>query len=99
NGLIRTLGQVALATFTNTEGLVDEGGNLFLAGANSGTPVITTPGQMGAGFITAGALELSNVDIGEEFIKMILTSTGYSANSRVIRTADELMQQLLVLGR
>jgi flagellar hook protein FlgE len=54
---------------------------------------------MGAGFITAGALELSNVDIGEEFIKMILTSTGYSANSRVIRTADELMQQLLVLGR
>ncbi len=99
NGLIRTLGQVAVATFTNTEGLVDEGGNLFLAGANSGTPVITSPGQMGAGFITSGALELSNVDIGEEFIKMILTSTGYSANSRVIRTADELMQQLLVLGR
>lgn len=99
NGLIRTLGQVALATFTNTEGLVDEGGNLFRVGANSGSPVITTPGQMGAGFITSGALELSNVDIGEEFIKMILTSTGYSANSRVIRTADELMQQLLVLGR
>jgi flagellar hook protein FlgE len=99
NGLIRTLGQVALATFTNTEGLVDEGANLFRVGANSGSPIITTPGQLGAGQITSGALELSNVDIGEEFIKMILTSTGYSANSRVIRTADELMQQLLVLGR
>jgi flagellar hook protein FlgE len=46
-----------------------------------------------------GSLELSNVDIGDEFIKLILSSTGYSANARVIRTADELMQQLLVLGR
>jgi len=99
NGLVRTLGQLPLATFANPEGLVDDGSNLFSVGADSGPPIIATPGQFGTGQIVAGALELSNVDIGEEFIKLILSSTGYSASSRVIRTADELMQQLLVLGR
>jgi flagellar hook protein FlgE len=49
--------------------------------------------------VIAGALEGSNVDLGQEFTQMILTSTGYSASSRVIRTTDELLQQLLVLGR
>ncbi|MBX3384228.1 MAG: flagellar hook protein FlgE [Phycisphaeraceae bacterium] len=99
NGLVRTLGQVALARFTNPEGLQDVGGNMFRPGANSGPPIITTPGDFGTGEITSGALEGSNVDLGEEFVKMILSSTGYSASSRVIRTADELLQQLLVLGR
>jgi flagellar hook protein FlgE len=99
NGLTRTLGQVVLATFTNPEGLVEQGSNLFSVGANSGVPAVTTPGTFSAGRIISGSLELSNVDLGEEFIKMILTSTGYSANSRVIRTTDELMQQLLVIGR
>jgi flagellar hook protein FlgE len=99
NGLTRTIGQVALATFTNNEGLVDEGDNLFRPGANSGTAVVTTPGTLGAGTIVGGALELANVELGDEFIKLIQSSTGYSANSRVIRTTDELMQQLLVLGR
>ncbi len=99
NGPTRTIGQVALATFPNNEGLVDQGGNLFGVGANSGSPIVTTPTVLGAGRTIGGALELSNVDLGEEFIKMILASTGYSASSRVIRTADELMQQLLVLGR
>jgi flagellar hook protein FlgE len=99
NGLTRTLGQVALATFANQEGLVDRGNNLFSVGTNSGSPVITTPGSFGTGLIVGGALELSNVDLGQEFINMITTSTGYSASSRVIRTVDELMQQLLVIGR
>lgn len=99
NGLIRTLGQVALATFTNPEGLEDVGNSLFSTAGNSGTPTITTPGNFGTGQITPGALELSNVDLGEEFIKMIVASTGYSASSRVIRTADELLQQLMVIGR
>jgi flagellar hook protein FlgE len=99
NGLVRTLGQVAIATFANSEGLVDQSENLFSVGANSGTPVVTTAGTLGAGQFVGGSLELSNVDIGEEFIKMILSSTGYSASSRVIRTADELLQQLMVLGR
>jgi len=99
NGLQRTLGQVALATFTNVEGLVDLGDNLFTVGPNSGTPVVTTPGGFGTGRLVSGALELSNVDLGQEFINLILASTGYSASSRVIRTTDELLQQLLVLGR
>ncbi len=99
NGLVRPLGQLAIATFSNTEGLVDAGNNLFSTGVNSGPAITTTAGSMGTGQVIGGALELSNVDLGEEFIKMILSSTGYSASSRVIRTADELMQQLLVLGR
>lgn len=99
NGLTRTLGQIAVATFTNPAGLVDNGSNLYQTGGNSGEAVITgaTTGQ--AGRILGGTLELSNVDLGQEFTSLILATTGYSASSRVIRTADELMQQLLVLGR
>lgn len=99
NGLTRTLGQVALATFRNSEGLVDLGNNIFTVGANSGPPVEAAPGQLGAGSIVSGALELSNVDLGQEFITMITASTGYSASSRVVRTADDLIQQLLLIGR
>lgn len=99
NGLTRTLGQVALAVFSNPEGLIDAGANLFRTGPNSGLPAVTTPTSLGAGSLVGGALEQSNVDLSEEFTKMILASTGFSANSRVIRTTDELMQQLLVIGR
>jgi flagellar hook protein FlgE len=99
NGLTRTLGQVALATFVNPEGLVENGSNLYSVGANSGAAVVVEPGTFNGGRVLGGSLELSNVDLGEEFIKMIQSQTGYSASSRVIRTADELMQQLLVLGR
>jgi flagellar hook protein FlgE len=90
---------VAIANFTNVEGLADQGNSLYSVGANSGPPQIVDPGTFGAGRVAGGSLELSNVDLGDEFVKMILTSTGYSANSRVVRTTDELMQQLLVLGR
>jgi flagellar hook protein FlgE len=99
NGAVRTLGEVVIANFSNPAGLIDSGGNLFGTGPNSGPAVLANPGNLGSGLIVAGALEMSNVDLGEEFTQMILTSTGYSASSRVIRTADELMQQLLVLGR
>lgn len=99
NGLTRTLGQVALAKFANPEGLVDAGSNLFSAGPNSGSALIAKPLDFGTGRIVGGALELSNVDLSQEFINMILASTGYSAASRVITTTDELINQLLVLGR
>lgn len=99
NGLTRSIGQIAVASFTNQEGLVDIGNNLFRVGPNSGTPLITTPLNFGTGRIVGGALELSNVDLSAEFINMILTSTGYSASSRVITTADQLIQQLLTVGR
>ncbi len=99
NGATRIMGQVVLANFSNPAGLVDEGGNLFSTGPNSGPAAVANPGQLGLGVVVSGALEGSNVDLGREFTEMILTSTGYSASSRVIRTTDELLQQLLVLGR
>jgi flagellar hook protein FlgE len=99
NGLTRNLGQVALAQFTNPGGLVDIGNNNFRVGPNSGDPLITTPLSFGTGRLIGGALELSNVDLSNEFINMILASTGYSAASRVITTTDELLDQLLLLGR
>ena len=99
NGLTRTIGQIIVATFTNPEGLIDAGNNLFAVGPNSGTALITTPGNFGTGRMIGGALEQSNVDLGQEFINLVLTQTGYSAATRVIQTTDELIQQLLVLGR
>ena len=99
NGLTRTLGQIAMAKFTNPEGLVDVGSNLFEVGPNSGTPLVAAPLEFGNGRIIGGALELSNVDLSQEFTNMILTSTGYSAAGRVINTSDQLLQQLLLLGR
>lgn len=99
NGLTRTIGQIALAKFSNPEGLVDAGNGLFSIGPNSGNPLVTSPLDFGTGRLVGGALELSNVDLSQEFINMILASTGYSASGRVISTTDELIDQLLVLGR
>ncbi len=99
NGLTRTIGQMVMATFTNAEGLVDIGNNLYSVGPNSGTPLITAPQNFGAGRIVGGALEQSNVDLGQEFIDLVQTSTGYSAAARVISTTDQLLQQLIALGR
>ena len=95
NGATRTLGQIAMATFSNRQGLVDRGGNMFVEGANSGAAVIGTPGTLSSGKIVSGSLELSNVDISEEFINLIIASTGFSAASRVITTSDQLLTALL----
>jgi flagellar hook protein FlgE len=99
NGLTRTLGQVPLAAFSNPEGLVEVGQSLFTNGPNAGTPVTVIPGQSGTGEVLAGSLELSNVDLSAEFVNLILASTGYSGASRIITTTDQLLQQLLTIGR
>jgi flagellar hook protein FlgE len=99
NGLTRVVGGIALAKFSNPEGLVDAGNSMFRVGPNSGNPLVTSPLEFGTGRVLGGALELSNVDLSQEFINMILASTGYSASSRIITTTDELMDQLLLLGR
>lgn len=99
NGLTRTIGQVALANFTNQAGLVELGESLYAVGSNSGTPIITEAGQFGTGAIIERALEGSNVDLANEFTNMILTTTGYAASSRVITTSDQLLQQLTQLIR
>ncbi len=92
-------GQIALATFTNDEGLVAESENIFLPGVNSGDPAIVAPRTGTAGAVLAGALEQSNVEIAREFIGLITYSTGISAASRVVRTADDLLRELLLLAR
>ncbi len=95
----QVLGQVALATFINDEGLVAMGENTYAPGPNSGAPVVGAPRTGTAGAINAGALEQSNVEIAREFINLISASTGISASSRVVRAADDLLQELLLLSR
>jgi len=99
NGLTRTLGQVAMATFTNPEGLVGGVNNLFYVGPNSGQPVITAPETLGAGRVLGGSLELSNVDLTREFIGLITATTGFSASGRVISTSNDLLNELLLIAR
>ena len=95
NGLSQTIGQVALANFNNASGLVNQGNNQYAAGADSGAAIITTAGSEGTGVIRSGELEQSNVDLSQEFINLIIASTGYSASSRVISTSDQLLTELL----
>lgn len=95
NSQLRTLGQVVVANFANPSGLQEVGGNLFAARPSSGDAAILTPGTGGTGRIVGGALELSNVDLSQEFINLISASTGFAANSRVLTTADRLVQELL----
>jgi flagellar hook protein FlgE len=95
NDLTRNVGQVALATFQNDQGLVNDGGNTFSTGPNSGTAVITTPGNLSAGKIVQSSLEGSNVDLSTEFVNLISASTAFSASSRVITTSEQLLQALL----
>ncbi len=99
NGVKRVLGQVVIAKFINPQGLVDRGGNNYVEAANSGTAVVVTPGGQGVATLVSGSLELSNVDLSEEFTNMIIASTGYSAASRVISTASQLMTELLNASR
>jgi flagellar hook protein FlgE len=99
NGVTRSYGQLALATFRNNEGLLARGDNTFVVGVNSGEAAISAPNVQGAGAIQSGALELSNVDLSREFINLITASTGFSAASRVVRSADEMLQELMLLAR
>ncbi len=99
NGLRRTLGRIPIATFANNNGLVEVGQSLFEAENNSGDPSIVTAGTAGSGGVVARALELSNVELSDEFVNLITASTGFSAASRVITTSDELIQELLGLVR
>jgi flagellar hook protein FlgE len=97
NGVTRNLGQVVLAKFANPDGLEQEGQNMYAAGVNSGLPVVGSPGTQGIGTITAGAVELSNADVGTNLINLITASTMYESNSRVITTTQQLFQDLLSL--
>ena len=90
-----TAGYLSLATFPNQAGLERLGGSLWSQTANSGTPIVGTPGSPGFGATIGGELEMSNVDMATEMTNMITAERGYQANSRVISTADEMLSTLV----
>ena len=99
NGITRDLGQIRLARFANPAGLEQRGQNLYAGGVNSGLAIEGNPGEQGTGQIIAGAVELSNTDIGKNLIDLILASTAYRGNTRVIDASQRLLDELLNLRR
>lgn len=99
NGQVRALAQVALARFPDPIGLVRTGKNMFAESGTSGQPIVGAPDTAGLGRILGNSLELSNVDLGESFIELITAQRGFQANSRVITTSDEVLQELVNLKR
>jgi flagellar hook protein FlgE len=87
--------RIALATFPNASGLERAGDNMWMPSANSGPKTDSIPGQGGAGTLSPGAVEMSNVDLAQTFTNMITAERGFQANSRVITTADDMLQDLV----
>lgn len=99
NGTNRIIGQLALASFVNAGGLEKAGESTYVVTNNSGEPNISESGVAGKGKIISGALEMSNVDLAEQFTDMIVTQRGFQANSKTIQTSDQMLQELLTLKR
>ena len=99
NGLRQNLGQLAMASFNNPSGLEKAGNSSFRVAQNSGEPMVGVAGTGGRGVLSSGALEMSNVDLSEEFTSLIVAQRGFQANSRVITASDELLQDLVNLKR
>jgi flagellar hook protein FlgE len=97
NGRSQAIGQIALATFSNPNGLQKNGSSLYTATANSGNAQIGVAGQGGRGTLSGGTLEMSNVDLAAEFTNLIVAERGFQANSRVITTSDQILQDLVNL--
>ena len=99
NGISRDLGQVRLARFSNPGGLEQRGQNLYAQGINTGLPIEGRPSENGLGTLSAGALELSNTDVGGDLVTLVLASTMYRSNARVITATQQLFDELLNLRR
>lgn len=99
NGQVLKKAQVALANFSNLAGLRKEGGNIFSETTDSGAPVTGAPGTNGLGSIAPNALEQSNVDLGTEFVKLITVQRGFQANSKIITTTDDMLNDLINIKR
>lgn len=99
NGTTQVLGQLTLADFNNPSGLIRTGDNMFQVSANSGSPVLGFAGEGSQSTITSGALEMSNVDLAQEFTQMITAQRGFQSNARVITTSDEMLQELVQIKR
>lgn len=99
NGRSFGLAQIGMAKFTNNEGLVTDGGNVYLQSANSGDPIIGTAATAGRGFMQSSALEASNVDLSKSLTNLIIIQRGYQANGKTITTSDTLLETLIGLKR
>ena len=99
NGLAQDIGRVVLAGFANPGGLEKAGNSTYRAGFNSGAVQIGSAGTGGRGSLTGGALEMSNVDLAQEFTSLIVAQRGFQANSRVISASDEILQDVVNLKR
>ncbi|MGZ4598624.1 MAG: flagellar hook protein FlgE [Oryzihumus sp.] len=95
NGQKQSLGRVAVANFNNPPGLEKVGGSLYRDTSNSGTPAVGTAGSGGRGTLASGALEMSNVDLAQEFTNLVVAQRGFQANSRVVSASDEILQDLV----
>lgn len=99
NGVTLTLAQIVLADFNNPAGLIRSGDNMYQVSANSGSPVLGFVREGSQSTITSGALEMSNVDLAQEFTSMITAQRGFQSNARVITTSDEMLQEVVTLKR
>jgi len=99
NGRTTTVDTVQLASFSNPAALVKIGTNQYREAAASGTAVIGNPGAGGRGTVVAGSLEMSNVDLAQEFSQMIIAERGFQANARTISTANQMLEELVNLKR
>ena len=99
NGVNVPLGQIVLADFNNPGGLLRVGDNMYKESSNSGGPVLGYALAGSESTLASGALEMSNVDLASEFTSMIIAQRGFQANSKVITTTDELLQELMNIKR
>ena len=99
NGQLLYLNRVALAKFIDEQGLHKVGGNLYQATRESGDAITNQPGTNGLGNIAPNSLEQSNVDIADEFVRMITSQRGFQANSKIISTVDQMLQETINMKR
>ena len=97
NGQQQSIFQLPLALFTNPNGMLAKDGNAYSQSDHSGQPLLNSARTGSAGRIASSALEASNVDLAEEFANMIVTQRAYSASTRIISTADEMLEELVRL--
>jgi flagellar hook protein FlgE len=99
NGTTTPLGRIVLGDFNNPAGLLRVGDNMYQESANSGSAVLGFALEGSQSAITSGALEMSNVDLAQEFTNMIIAQRGFQANGKVVSTSDEMLQDLMSIKR
>ena len=99
DGTIQIIGKIAIANVPNPDALQHEGNSYYKAVNNTGVITYTTPGESNTGVLRSGGLEMSNVDLANEFSDMIMTQRGFQANSKMITVSDEMLETLVNLKR